>query len=290
MADYITRNGLNMEDLLVDHNHQNKHGLIRVWGNVSRHLNKSVHSNYTPESRERWIAVVPPAKTPTEQVSLAGIWTATDGLLRSSAAGSLLKVSFTGNRIGLIGRRTPGGGTVKVLIDGIPAGQTPVFLMNFIKPNTRNAWRIPHAVNLGGAPVPQTWTIRMTSDVGDYRIEGSATGPDGTGNLAQPFLSHSGQIGLDPKFWRQGRVEKKDLPVEYGVAPGDAFTFDVYRCAVGELSFKADKPTRLVEPLVRNLPNRHHTLELITTGNGDVVIEGLYVFEPPESCSAQIAR
>jgi hypothetical protein len=282
MAAYITHAGLNMDDLLVDHNHQNKHGSIRIWDNVSRHLAKSDQPVSTPESRERRIAVVPPAKSATEQVSLSGSWTTTGGLLRSSAAEARLKVSFTGNQIALIGRKTPDGGTVKVLIDGIPADQAPVFLMNFIKPIKRNGWRIPHAVELGAHPVPQTWTITMTSDTGDYRVEGSVTGPDGTGNLAQAFVSLSGQISLDPKFWRAGRIGKQGQPVEYGVATGDAFSFDVYRCALGELSFKADQPAPLVEPLVRNLPNRQHTLELITTGNGTVVIEGLYVFEPPE--------
>jgi hypothetical protein len=282
MADYLAHAGLNMEDLLVDHNHQNVHGRIRIWDNVSRHLTKSDQSNYTPESRERRIAVVPPTKTATEQVSLSGSWTSPDGSLHSSTEGARLKVSFTGNRIDLIGRKIPGGGTVKVLIDGMPADQAPVFLMNYIKPDKVHAWRIPHAVDLGANPVPQTWTITMTSDVGDYRLEGSVTGPDGTGNLAQPFLSLSHQIGLDPKFWRQGRVEKKGQPVEYGVATGDAFNFDVYRCAVGELSFKADQPAPLVESLARNLTNQQHTLELIATGKGEVIIEGLYVFEPPE--------
>jgi len=281
MAEYIAHAALTADDLLVDHNHQNVHGLIRIWDNVSRHLVKSDQSAYAPESRERRIAVAPPANTATEQVSLSGSWTTTDGVLRSSAAGARLKVSFTGNQIDLMGRRTPGGGTVKVLIDGLPANQAPIFLMDFIKPN-KAAWRIPHAVDLGASPVPQTWTIAMTSDTGDYRLEGSVTGPDGTGNLAQPFLSHSGQIAVDPKFWRQGRVERKDQPVEYGVATGDSFTFDVFRSAVGEVDFKAGQPAPMVEPLVRNLPNRQHTLELITTGDGEVTIEGLYVFEPPE--------
>ena len=281
MADYIAHAGLNMEELLVDHNHQNMHGRVRIWDNVSRHLAKSEQSNYTPDSRERRISVEPPTETATEQVSVFGSWTTTDGALSSSAAGARLKVSFTGNQIDLIGRKTPGGGTVKVLIDGIPADQAPVFLMNYIKPDKKN-WRIPHAVDLGANLAPQAWTITMTSDAGDYRLEGSVAGQDGTGNLAQPFRSQSGQIGLAPKFWRQGRVEKKDQSVEYGVASGDAFTFDVYRSAVGEVSFKADQPGPLVEPLVRNLSNQQHTLELITTGHGEVVIEGLYVFEPPE--------
>ena len=48
------------------------------------------------------------------------------------------------------------------------------------------------------------------------------------------------------------------------------------------MSFKGDQAGPLVVPLVRNLPNQRHTLELITTGDGEVEIEGLYVFEPPE--------
>jgi hypothetical protein len=284
MAEYITHARLNMEDLLQDHNHQNMHGRIRIWDNVSRHLTKSEPPAYTPASRERRIAVAPlPTKTQTEQLSLSGEWTSSEGLLRSHSAGARLTVHFTGNQINLLGRKTPGGGTLKVSIDGIPAAQSPVFLMNSIKPDKKNAWRIPHAVNLGAKPEPQAWTITMTSDTGDYRLDGSTTGLDGRGNLAQPFLSLSGQIGLDPKFWRQGRVEKKDQPVEYGVATGDTFTFDVYRSAVGELSFKADQPAPLAEPLVRNLPNQPHQLELTVTGDGEVMLESLYVFQPPES-------
>jgi hypothetical protein len=226
--------------------------------------------------------VASPANTATEHVTLAGDWTKAGGTLRTRAAGARLKAGFTGNQIDLIGRKMAGGGTVKVLVDGVPGGQTPVFLMNFIQPNKKNAWRIPHAVDLGASPVPQTWTITVTSDTGDYCIAGSVTGSDGTGNLTQPFVSRSGQIGLDPKFWRAGRIEKKGPFPEYGVAKGDTLTFDVYRSALDKLSFKADRPAPLVEPLVRNLPNGRHTVEVVATGDGEVVIEGLYVYEPPE--------
>ena len=33
---------------------------------------------------------------------------------------------------------------------------------------------------------------------------------------------------------------------------------------------------------VQNLPNRDHTLELVAVGDGEVTIDGLYVFQPPE--------
>jgi hypothetical protein len=281
LAAYITRNHLHLDDLLFDHNHQNQHGRIRIWDNVSRHLNPSDRSTYTAESRERRIPPTPLTNTKTEQVSLSGDWLVTGEALRTSAAGARLKINFVGNRLDLIGRKGPGGGTIKVLVDGVAGGQAS-FVMNSIMPSRKHLWKAPHAVDLGSKPVPQKWLIMMTSDVGDYRLEGSVTGFDGQGNLAQPFLSRSGQVGIQPTYWRQGRVEKKGQGIEYGVAQGDSFTFDVQRAGLDELSFRADQPVPMAEPLVRDLPNGQHTVELITTGDGMVAIEGLYVFEPPE--------
>jgi hypothetical protein len=178
-----------------------------------------------------------------------------------------------------------------VLVDGKSADQTPVFYTTFIEPKLKGWPRgqsgqpgdnAPHAVDLGTSVVPQTWTITMTSDVGDYRIDGSVTGPDGMGNVARPFLSKSGQIGIDPTLWRNARVEKNGRPAWYANRIGDMFTFDVTRCARGELSFRCAKPTPLAEPLVQNLPNGKHTLEIVAAGDGNVRIEGLYVFQPPE--------
>ena len=317
MAEYLRRTGLTPDDLLCDHVHQNLHGRIRVWDNVGRHVAKPERFNDAPESRERRIAVVPPAATATEQVSVSGGWTTAGGAAQASVAGARLKVRFTGNRIDVLGRRTSAGGSVKLFIDGKPADEAPVFSTTCIEPKAATPKRpfvhgvnecSPHAVDLGVNIVPQTWTITMTSDVGDYRIVGSVTGPDGEGNLTRPFRSTSGQIGVDPKFWREGRVEvrgrpvvqrggkpvvefgdvvvpvvyEKGQPVAYGDVKGDRFTFDVYRSTRGTLSFRGERSAPLAESVARNLPNREHTLEIFAVGDGGVSIEGLYVFQPPE--------
>jgi hypothetical protein len=291
MADYLRRNGLPPAALLCDEGHQSLAGCIRIWDNVGRHVAKPDRFSCAPESRERRVAVDPPARTASEQVSLSGDWIADNGAITAAAAGARLKVRFTGNRIDLLGRKMPGGGTVAVVIDGVPAQEAPVFYTTYIEPKLKGWPRgqsgqpgdnAPHAVTLGKNVVPQTWTITMTSDAGDYRLVGSATGPDGAGNAGRPFLSNSGQIGIDPKLWRNGRVQKDGRPVWYGNRTGDSFTFDVYRCARGELSFRGERPGPLAEVMVENLPNHQHTLELVTTGSGVVAIEGLYVYEPPE--------
>ncbi len=95
LAEYLARTGLDMDELLFDHNHQNQHGRIRIWDNVSRHLTRSDQSTYTPESRERRIAVAPPTNTTTEQVSLSGDWTATNGAVHTAKADARLKVRLS---------------------------------------------------------------------------------------------------------------------------------------------------------------------------------------------------
>jgi len=280
MAAYLAQTGLDQDALLYDHNHQGMHGRIRIWDNIFRHLTHSNQPTYAPESRERAIAVNPPTNNATEQVSLSGSWSKAEGLVRASAAGARVKVAFTGNRIDLNVFSEVGGAGVKVLIDGVPGDEAPLFVTNCIQSSKSN-WRIPHEVELGKNLVPQKWTITMTSDVGDYRIEGSITGPDGTGNLTQPFLSNSGQIGIDPRFWREGRRAKAG-PEQFGNVTGETLTFDVMRGAVGELSFEDDKVTVISKTLAENLSNGRHTLELVTTGAGEVMISGFYVYQPPE--------
>ena len=104
----------------------------------------------------------------------------------------------------------------------------------------------------------------MTSDNGDYQVEGSVTGPDGTGNVARLFTSKSGQIRIDPKDWRNGILKNKDQsqtqPPVFGNVAGDKFSFDVFRCSEGEVSFAGDQARSFSEPLAQNIPNLEHTM------------------------------
>jgi hypothetical protein len=294
LAEYLRRNSLEPAQLVGDAVHQNHHGFLRNWDNITRHVAHPAQFNYDPAERERRVAVSPPAKTDREEVTLSGPWSQAEGVLSTSQKDARLKVAFTGNRIDLIARRSSAGGTLSVFIDGRPADQAPVFHTTFIRPQPKSyplklqgpgpGDIAPHAVDLGRNIVPQTWTITVTSETGDYQLSGSVTGPDGEGDLTQPFASHSGQIRIDPSLWRHGRDEiRKDKSVEiiYGNRTGDQFTFDVVRSAAGSASLRGDQPGPFTTPLVQNLPNGRHTLELVAQGDGEVTIEGLYVFEPP---------
>jgi hypothetical protein len=193
-------------------------------------------------------------------------------------------VAFQGNRIDLIGLRSADGGTARVLIDDRPVDKAPVFFMTYIHPGPKNARpergmtadQSPHRAILGKNIVPQKWTITMTSDKGDFKLEGSVTGSDGEGNNLKPFTSSSGQIILDPQFWRRAQDRKGNFKNK----TGDVWTFEVYRAAVGEVNFKGESGAKFREKLVQNLPNGKHVLEMVADGDGVIVVEAFDVFEP----------
>ena len=273
---YMLAHDLEVEDLLVDSVHQSRYAAKMINMNIARHFHRAEQAGYDPRSRERRLDV----ESSSSVEASAGDWTPVDGgALSASSQGSSIRVDFTGNRIDLIGRRAPDGGSVEVWIDGKPPEKTAVFYAGYVQPDGGNAPappnpprdRSPHSATLGSGIVPQQWTITMTSDQGDFELVGSVTGPDGKGNAFGPFTSQSGQLVMDPELWRGAKTNRT----------GDRFTFEVYRCAVGEVDFKGDERAKFRVRLVENLPNGPHTLRLTARGDGAVTIDAFDVFEPP---------
>ena len=114
----------------------------------------------------------------------------------------------------------------------------------------------PHAVALGEGIVPQSWSILMTSDTGDYRLEGTVTGFDGSGNSTRPFGSRSGQIAIDPALWRHNSDLLPDGKVVHGNRAGDKFVFNVVRTAVAERSLLLRCKARVFCPTGPESPRR----------------------------------
>jgi len=257
-GDYLKANNLPISALLKDAVHQSDYGAQIINANILAHLQRPAKFSYEPSSRERRIQ-------PVEQ----------------SSNGSF-KAAFTGNRIDLIGRKSPGGGTFRVLIDGKPFDQTDAFLVSYIQPDRKNAKegkganprdQAPHGIALGRNVVPQSWTITMTSDKGNFDLVGSTTGHDGTGNAFRPFTSVSGQIVIEPELWRRAERNRK----------GDRFTFEVRRAVLAEVSFQGPANERFRIRFAQALPNREHTLELVPVRTGEAHIEALEIFQPPLS-------
>lgn len=290
-ADFLNAQGLKVEidaekNLLKDAVHQSEYGKLIINENIARHFARPRHVAYNPDERERRLGVVRcQSIRDGEEVKFSKEWTLDGNALVTSAKGATVTVRFVGRRIDVIGARSAAGGTAKVLVDGTPADEVDAFFMDFINVGPKNVRperglvtdRSPHGVFLGKSVVPQTWTITMLDDAGNYELAGSVTGPDGRGNNVDPFTSTSGQILVPPELWRLNRdragkaVNKK----------GDLFTWKVWRTGLGAIDFKGKPGERFRQPLIQSLPNAEHELQLIATG-GELRVEAFDVFEPPE--------
>lgn len=290
LADYLRRIGEEPTALLGDAVHQNAHGRIRIWDNIVRHIAEHPKPSYDPRSRERRCSLVSPPESGNERIVVSEEWNRFGDLLIARKQGARIRIEFEGKRLDIIGRKCPDGGAVRVTVDGVPGDEVPVHFTNHIQPGRDNQRVLkgpgpgdvaPHAVSLGENVLPQCWTITMSSDTGDYKLEGTVTGFDGKGNANTAFTSDSGQILIDPALWRHTGPHPRTGEVRYGNRAGDTFQFDVYRCSIGNISFQSSEPTDFHQPLVQDLPNGRHAVEIVTADDREVAIDRFYVYEPP---------
>lgn len=256
-GEYLRANDLKIEDLLADAVHQSDYGAHIVNLNIARHFNNAAEFSYLPEDRERRL-------------------TEDDPEVERLGAG--YNIRFTGNRIDLIGWTRPDGGKLEVLIDGRPASETEAFFMTYIQPASANFQerrspardQSPHGATLGQNVVPQTWTITMLDDDGNFELTGGVTGKDGRGSAFKAFASDSGQILLDPAEWRRAERNKK----------GDQWSWNVVRAALSEIDFLGGRTEKVRFTIAANLANEEHTIELSPIGGGAIQVEAFDVFTP----------
>ena len=279
--------------LLLDAVHQSKYGALVINENIFRHFAARDTYAYDPDSRERRLSVTQDeAVSGKESATISGSnWTLHEGAASTTASGSRIKVRFTGNRIDLIGVKSPEGGKARVLLDGQSAEEVPCFLAgpivcggNNARPKSGSVRDIgPHGIALRENLVPQTWTILVTDDEGNYELAGSVTGADGKGNMLKPYVSDSGQIGIPPERWRHGAGCVPFLHPWGGSIvnkAGDTYTFNVDRSCNPTVDFNG-KGGEFRFNLFQALPNQEHVLELIAVGDGKVTVKFFDIFEPP---------
>ncbi|MEM7148030.1 MAG: SGNH/GDSL hydrolase family protein, partial [Verrucomicrobiota bacterium] len=267
-AAYLEEQGKPIEWLLKDAVHQTDHGALVINENIVRHVRENDEPGYETAERERFL-------------SMDGTGGREGEGIEKGDAGEI-RVRFRGNRLDVVGRSRQGGGVVTVEVDGVSGEEVDAFLTTLIVPGAENhrpergstADRAPHLVGVGEDVVPQEWTIRMTSDGGDYELEGSETGLDGEGNNGEDFVSESGQVEIPTALWRR-RLEADGT---HSNRTGDTFTWEVYRSAVGEVSFEGDEGGVVEAVVVENLEKGWH--EVVLRVEGAVEVLGVRVFEP----------
>lgn len=264
---YLQANRLPPKALLSDGTHLNDHGNYLMAELVKRQL---VHNPKLP--KEPWKDLVR-----TVEVGRDVAW-----------QGGRLRLEFEGNRVDLVA--APGGdkpAAARVLIDGRKPSEFPGCYV-ITRPSgcvgiplwpavNRVTWQKPLLV--------EDWTVRITrindaADEFEFTVAGSKTGPDGTGNAKERFVSASGRVVIDPEDWHMARSRaftKQPVPAGFEIR-----WKVVEKCVDTYEPPKVDDPSReVLTTLAQGIPNAAHTLELVADGPGVPPIRAIRVYRPP---------
>lgn len=282
---HIRDHGLTVEEFLTDVVHLNSKG-GKMMGDI---LVPALQ--YHPELPVTWsdtIKTLPAAaalRAGSGPMTFNGDWKASgDGVVGSNGSA---KLTFHGNRVDVTALRRVGKlGSATILVDGKPVSAHRAAYAATLPTCTPIDYRPAlKLVTLGADPQVEDWTLTAHDSSEDgkrfaFDVEGSVTGPDGSGTQETTFVSTSGRITLQPhdfSFAEAIRIRKKPLPERFEV------TWKVYL-----MGTDVWQPTPEVEPgkvdrttLIQGIANAEHTLEILANGDGGVPIECLTVHRPP---------
>ncbi|MDB4972902.1 MAG: hypothetical protein JWN48_1243 [Myxococcaceae bacterium] len=215
--------------------------------------------------------------------SVAEDWVQTSELEADTLRAGVLTFAFEGNRVDVL--LSPGESeSAAVRIDGRRPSEWPE-LYAFARAHSPEAgmWPPVFELNASAPLLLETFTLEVTrvrgaGDTAQYHftLEGSKTGPDGSGSSAVRFESHSRRVVIDPEDWHAayafeaaGLPQPEHFSIELRVEPHfvDAFAGRAF-----------DPASEHAITLAQGLPNTKHTLEL----RGDLSkVRAIRVYRPP---------
>ncbi len=199
-----------------------------------------------------------------------------------------LKIEFEGNRVDLIaGSNGPHhAAEADVWIDGKRPSENPDLYFITRPTDTYSVdWPAINRVTAKKPLLVEDWTLRLLEeDEVDSRwrfeVEGSKTGPDGTGLGTQPFVSKSGRVAIDPDVWGVKRaydLRHQQTPIGFEVHWSVIPMFiDTYRAPR-----IADPSKEYAITAAQGLSNGRHTLELVARDKTNPPINWIRVYRPP---------
>ena len=187
-------------------------------------------------------------------------------------SGNTLTIPVNGNRIDVIVANGKGGREkLELLVDGKKPSSFPGCYKNSRAIVYDSFWNGGIAQTFGTSVDLQEeeWRIDMDSD-GHFTLNGSKTGFDGYGTIAQRFESNSGRIVIRAEDWFKGSTELKDR----------SFIFQTKLFAHDEFLLPSHQSVleENIITLAQGLPNGKH--EITLTGAVERIKE-IHVRKPP---------
>jgi hypothetical protein len=187
--------------------------------------------------------------------------------------------SFTGNRVVLPGVTLTKDADFRFTIDGKAPTELPnVNRLTRTTSYPGSNWPCILLVQADKPRLVEEWTLTITECAPDhklvkFRVQGSVTGFDGTGDSSQRFVSTSGRVIIQPDDWHVERCFKqfkRPLPAQFAIKWQVLPNY----WTAGQ----AADATNEVE-LIHGLPNGPHKLVLVGRSFADV--KALRIHTPP---------
>lgn len=272
MQHYLKQNNLVVKDTLRDTVHPNELGNFLIAELVKPHLR---YDPSFPDDKWKDLVTEIPVSDPRVQHKDDGS----------------LTLKFQGNRIDVIA--APGDAAkADVLLDGKSPSQFPELYYHTRPSPTPVAGRPAFNRIDHRSPLQvETWTARildcdLEKDVLRYEVSGSKTGPDGTGDHKQRFVSNSGRVVIEPRMWMVNwslRYRKQSLPKDYKVTWETRPLFvDVWQSPAVTDSSK-EYPTVLAQGFKKG----DHSLTFKPQTPGKLPVKAFRIYRPPLQVSAQ---
>jgi hypothetical protein len=195
-----------------------------------------------------------------------------------------IKLDFEGNRIDLFyNHRKVYSGDARVLIDDIP----PSFHseISFItRPNADPdkdwPWQTGAVYHItGNTPLTEEdWNLEITDTSGfpehfKFRLFGSLSGFDGSGNNSDDFVSLSGKVIIHKEDW----FLKETMNYGLKILPGYSIRWKSKAIYSDFLNPSVD-PVKIT--LIQGLTNKEHNLKILSLENEPLEIEKIVIHKP----------
>jgi hypothetical protein len=285
---YLKINHIPRRDMLVDNIHLNAKGGAVQAQLVMRHFRYNTLFPSCWMNTVRTYEARRPLEERTDEITFTGgPWHRNGKGVVGDKANSALRLPFHGNRVDIVA--FPVGnklGTARILIDGkTPSFFADAYAITRTNYNPISGRPMLNRLNLGGKPVAEDWTLKVSNinKAGrkfKFALVGSVTGPDGEGVDEKFFTSKSGRISFDPgdfTFADAAGWNKKPFPSEVTVT----FQTRLMGMDVWAPSANAEKGAIDSYTLIQGIGNKEHVLEIVPNGDGPVPVYEVVVHRPP---------